>query len=157
MLLATINHFIPSYHMLACFKISILLYWKHWIEMLKKQRLCKYNKNSTMVKIFFMSDRKDFLYVCGLWIWIWLSYSFDIITSPSCVFASPSSFPFCWTRTFIFFPSASCFLHSAKWTSAKKLPLLLSEISKYITLHSCCCQGWPENSPKREVWHVVYM
>lgn len=38
-----------------------------------------------MVKIFFMSDRKDFLYICGLWIWIWLSYSFDIITSPSCL------------------------------------------------------------------------
>lgn len=50
-----------------------------------------------MVKIFFMSDQKDFIYIyiymCGLWIWIWLSYSFEIITSPSCVFASPSSFP----------------------------------------------------------------
>lgn len=78
------------------------------MQMLKKTQLFKYNKNGTMVKIFFTSYRKDFLYIyiymCGLWIWIWFSYSFEIITSPSCVLASPSSFPAAEHGHSFFFP-----------------------------------------------------
>lgn len=70
-------------------------------------------------------------------------------------FASVSSIHVCIDWTFFLSPFLFSSIHCNQ-TSVKKLFPLLSHISKYIPLYSCCCQGWPENSQKRrfDTWFI---